>query len=226
MRVIRAFLPVKVYRRIPRIIWRRLILIASLLETLKAGRRFKQRPIDCEMLIAEQPVFFRLVKHLFEESLGNVSLQKPLSVLAEGCRIPNVVVHTQPNEPPEQHVVVELFHQQSFTSHAVKYLKQQSAEQLLGRDRRPPGLRIKLLELRRQLYKYLVHHFADRTKGMILRHPLLGRDVAKHSILMKIVSAHFFRLRRWIEGLLQSTLQSATGYCYLSNTGVSFSAAC
>src|SRR6185369_4579169 len=83
-----------------------------------------------------------------------------------------------------------------------------------------------LLKPRRQLYKYLVHHFPDRTKWMVLRHPLLGRDVAEHSILMKVVSAHFFGLRRWIEGLLQSTLQPSDGLLLFDLHRLSFSAAC
>src|SRR5262249_31693397 len=101
MSVIRAFLTVKVYRRIPRIIWRMLILIVCLLETLKPGRRFNESPIDCEMLVAEQFIFSRLLEYSFEKCPGYVSLQQPLLILAERCWTPDVVVHGQSHEPAE-----------------------------------------------------------------------------------------------------------------------------
>src|SRR5713226_8395801 len=212
MRLVRPFLTVKVHRRIPRIVRRVFITVASLLETLQSCRRLNKGPVHCEVFIAEQAVSPRSLKHSGEKLLGNIALQTPFAVLTKCRRIPNVVVHTQPNEPAEQHGVVELFHQHPLASHAVQYLKEQRSKQLLGCDRRSPGIRIQLLKPWRKINEDLIHQLADRTKRMILRNSLFGRDVAELSVLMKIVSSHLFRLRCWIEVLLKCTLKPPSGY--------------
>jgi hypothetical protein len=45
-----------------------------------------------------------------EEGFGNISIQQALAVLGENGHIPDNVVHVQAHEPPEQQIVVELFH--------------------------------------------------------------------------------------------------------------------
>jgi len=60
--------------------------------------------------------------------------------------IPDGVVHVQTHEPTEQQVIVELFHQQPLAAHRVQRLQQERSQQLLRRDRRPPGFRIQLEE--------------------------------------------------------------------------------
>src|ERR1035438_5458193 len=42
--------------------------------------------------------------------------------------------------------IVELFHQQPFAAHRVQCLQQERSQQLLRRDRRPPGFRVQLVE--------------------------------------------------------------------------------
>src|SRR5215831_3212397 len=214
---IRAFLSVKVYRGVTWIVRRILIATVSLLKTLKAGRGFNQRPVHREMLIAQQPVVSCLLKHLPEKGIGYLSLQQPLPILGEGRRIPNFVIHAEPHEPPKQHVVVKLLHQHPLASHAVQYLKQQCPQQLFRRDRRPSRVGIQLLKLRRQFHKDLIHHLPNRTKRMVLRYTTFWRDVAEHSVLLKIVTAHLFSSPMLgIEGLLLHTLIPTRGYLLIN----------
>src|SRR5580704_8770321 len=43
---------------------------------------------------------------------------------------------------------------------------------------------------RRHFFQNLIHHLADRSQRMIGWYALLGRNVAEHSFLLVIVSAH------------------------------------
>src|SRR2546425_3714841 len=190
MRFVRAFLAVKVHCRITRIIRGRFVLLILRLETFQTGRCFQQGAVNCEVLVAKQFVPPRLVQHAGKELLGDVSAQQPLTILCEGGRVPHAVVHVQAHEPAKEHVVVQFFHQQPFTAHAVEHLQQQRSQQLLRRDRRPPLPRVKLIELRRQLYKHCIRNLTYRSQWMLLWHSLLWREVTEHSRLLQIVSAH------------------------------------
>ena len=75
------------------------------------------------MLVREQIPLPRLLEHLLEEGFGNVSIEQTLAVLGEHGHIPNDVIHVQANEPAEQQVVVELFHQHRFAAHRVQRLQ-------------------------------------------------------------------------------------------------------
>src|SRR5437870_13008067 len=83
----------------------------------------------------------------------------------------------------EEQVVVELLHKQPLAPHGVQHLQKQRAQQLLGRDRRPPNPRVELTELGRQLRQNPVDHAADRAQGVIRRDSLLKRQIAPHPSL-------------------------------------------
>jgi hypothetical protein len=53
-----------------------------------------------------------LVDHGIEEGTGDVRLEQALAILAERRRRPDRLVETQPDEPPKQEAVVDLFNQQ------------------------------------------------------------------------------------------------------------------
>jgi hypothetical protein len=55
---------------------------------------------------------------------------------------------------------------------------------------RPPYVGVQLRKLRRHLLQDLIHHLADRPQRMIGWYSLLWRNVAEHSFLLVIVSAH------------------------------------
>ena len=58
--------------------------------------------------------------------------------------------HRQADEPAEQQVVADLFHQLPLGGHRVERLQQQSAQQLLGRDAAPADPGLKPVELERE----------------------------------------------------------------------------
>src|SRR6266436_35833 len=87
MRLIRSFLTVKVHRRIPRIVRRGFIPLASLFETLQPCRRLDKGPVHCEVFIAEQAVSRRSLKHSCKKLLGNIALQKSFADLSKCRRI-------------------------------------------------------------------------------------------------------------------------------------------
>src|ERR1700674_3999175 len=218
MGLVRALLAVKVHRRITRIIRRRSLWLILRLEAFQTRSRFQQRAVHREVLVAEQFVPPGLVQYPRKELLCDVAAQQPLAVLREGGRVPNMVVHVQTDEPAKQQVVIQLFHQQSLTAHAVEHLQQQRSQQLLRRHRRPPLALVKLVELWRQFYKHRICDLADRAQRMVFWYPLLWRQVTVHSGLLKIVSAHWFSFS-WLRGC-------TTRYYYVGPCAkVTFSAA-
>ena len=109
--------------------------------------------------------FSTLAKNLARD----VAVEQPIAVLAEHGRIPDRIVHRQPDEPAEQQIVVELLHQLPFRAHRVEGLQQQRPQQPLRRDRRPAVARVKLAELPRQIRQRRVDQVADRPQRMIRR---------------------------------------------------------
>src|SRR6266508_3011952 len=219
MSFVRALLAVKVHCRVAGIISWRLVLLILRLEAFQTGRCFQQRAVNREVLITEQFMPARLVQHAREELLGDVPAQQPFPILREGGRIPDAVVHVQADEPAKEHIVIQLFHQQPLTAHPIEHMQQQRSQQLLQRDRGPTHPRIKLIELRRQLYKHGIGNLAYRAQRMVLRHSLLWRQITEHSCLLKIVSAHWFSFS-WLRDC--TTRSYYVGPC----AKVTFSAAC
>ena len=131
-----------------------------------------------------------LSQHPLEEGPGDVPAQQALPVLGEHRRVPDPVIHAEAHEPAEQQVVVQLLHELPLAPDRVQPLQQQGAEQLLGRDRWAPGLRIQPRELGREPPERRVDHRADRPQGVVRRDPLLGGHVAEHRIRTSIVAAH------------------------------------
>jgi hypothetical protein len=149
-----------------------------------------QRAIDREVLGRPQRTHPGLLQHPGEEGLRDVPLQQPLSVLGEDGGVPDRGIHRQPHEPVEEQIVIELLDQCPLTPDRVEDLQQQGPEQLLGRNRGTTRLGIAPSEPRRQLREHGIHHDPDRAQGMVLRHPLLGQDVAEHRLGDPIVAAH------------------------------------
>ena len=71
-------------------------------KAFQAGPGFQLRPIHGEVFVREQPV----------------------AMLGKRRGMPDRVIHIQPDEPPEQQVVVELFHEQPLAPHRVEHLQQ------------------------------------------------------------------------------------------------------
>ena len=134
----------------------------------------QQRPIHGKMFVAQQFSGSRFSQHALKESFRNIPFQQSLPVLGERAGIPHFIVHTQSHEPPEQQVVIQLFHQQPLTSHRIQHLQQQRPQQLLGCDRRPSRSRIEPIELRRELFQHSVYQASNHPQRMVLRYSFVG----------------------------------------------------
>jgi hypothetical protein len=92
-------------------------------------------------------VRFRLRQHAPEELLRYLLVQQPVPVLAEYRVIPHRFIQLQPHKPPEQQVVVHLFHQHPLAANRVEDLQQYCTQQSLRGDRWAAGLRIERIKL-------------------------------------------------------------------------------
>ncbi len=90
------------------------------------------------------------------------------------------------------------------------------ADQHMARSTHPG---IKFIELRRQFRKHGIRKPTDCSQRMVLRYPLLWRQVTKHSGLLKIISAHWLSFSWW---RACTTRSYYVGPC----AKVTFSAAC
>ena len=149
-----------------------------------------KRPVDGEVLGGQQAASSGLGDDIFEEGPRDVAVEQPIAILREGRRRPHGIVHAQADKPAKQQVVFELFHQHPLAAHRIQHLEQQRPQQMLGRDRRPAGLRIHRLEARRQPAQRLIGHRPNRPQRMVGRHALLRRQVAKQVAALLVVSAH------------------------------------
>src|SRR5664279_328921 len=107
------------------------------------------------MLVRQQRFYLRMVQKLAHELRKHLAVLQPVTVLREGGGVPNRIVGRKPHEPAVQKIVVQLFHELSFRPDAVEHLQQQSAQQLLRRDRGTSFARVKLPQATVQLAEYL-----------------------------------------------------------------------
>ena len=77
-----------------------------------------------------------------------------------------------------------------YAASSARYLEQQGAEQFLGRNRRPPDVRVQPIKTWRQPIEDRICHATDGAQRVVPRHALLGRDVAEHPAGLSVVTAH------------------------------------
>ena len=189
VRVVLAALAAKIPRRIARGVRRRPALVFGP-KALVARPRFQQRAVDRKVLVRQETMRIGLAPHRLEEGLRDVALQQPVTVLRKRRMIPHALIQTEPDEPAKQQVVVQLLDQQALAAHTVEHLQQQGAQQLLGRNGRPPDGRVQLREAWPQPDQRRVRHLSNRSQRMIARHALFGRHVTEQEIRPFIVTAH------------------------------------
>src|SRR5450759_4452133 len=136
------------------------------------------------MLVRQQRFYLRMVQKLAHELRKHLAVLQPVTVLREGGGVPNRIVGRKPHEPAVQKIVVQLFHELSFRPDAVEHLQQQSAQQLLRRDRGTSFARVKLPQATVQLAEYLTDKLPDFPQRMAHRHPCLRRYVRKQPALI------------------------------------------
>ena len=117
VRLVAAFLAVEVHRRVARIVGRRAVLRALLLEALERRPRFDQRAVDGEVFGRHQAALLRDRDHTFEEEPRHVGLEHSLLVLREARRVEALLVEVHVEEEAEQQVVVEPLAELSLATH-------------------------------------------------------------------------------------------------------------
>jgi len=113
-----------------------------------------------------------------------------VAVLGEAGRVPDRIVRRKPHEPAVQEIVVQLLHQLAFRPNAIEHLQQQSAQQLLRRDRGTSFAGVKLPEATVQLTQNVSDEITDLPQRMVRRHPCLRRDVRKQPALIRKNAPH------------------------------------
>jgi hypothetical protein len=122
--------------------------------------------------------------------LRHLAVEQPVTVLREHRVVPHRLVHAQANEPAEQQVVVDLLDELALRTDRVERLQQQRPQHILGRDRRTARGRIQLVELRIQRLEHTIRQRPNLTQWVILRNAMLQRQIAEHTVLNPLVSAH------------------------------------
>jgi hypothetical protein len=78
-----------------------------------------------------------LSQHGAEDLGGDVAIEQAVAVLGEGRVIPGRIIDPEPDEPPEEEIVLEALHQLSFRADGIKGLQEHGPDELLGRDGEP-----------------------------------------------------------------------------------------
>ncbi len=148
------------------------------------------RAVDAEMLIAQKARHPSLLNDGLEQLTGDVCLEQPIAVLAEGRVIPHRLIHRQPDEPAEQKVVLELLDQPPLAADRIQNLQKQCPNEPLRRNGRSSRLGVELLEPPIHLRQRLGDHRADRPQRMLYRNSRFRRNVAEHRFLLRVHSTH------------------------------------
>ena len=142
------------------------------------------------MLVGEQVQLARFAHHRVEEAPCHLTLEQAFAQAREVRLIESALLQTHVQEPAEQNVVIELFHQQALTPNRVEQLQQLGAQEALGRNRRAAMPRVERVEFTRHLPQDLVDEGANRPQRVIRRHTLFGGHIAEHGTRLTIVSSH------------------------------------
>src|SRR6266581_1820287 len=137
-----------------------------------------------EVALAVAPTIGRLARAVLRpEALHRSPCVKQRAVYRE-------VIDRQPDEPAEQKIVVDLFHQLPLRAYREERLQQRCPQQVFGRDRGTPGMGIKLLEAPRQSRQHLIHQRPNGPQRMVRRDPLLQPDIRKKPLRSSLLAAH------------------------------------
>ena len=112
-----------------------------LLAVLLRRQRFDQHYIYNEVLVCEEALRRCLSAYFAEKPPPNVCFEQLRAAVRETRLVPNILIRAQPDEPPEQQVVVGLLERQLFAADGVQDLQQQARTSFPGGiDGHPPDL--------------------------------------------------------------------------------------
>jgi len=158
------------------------------------GPGLDQRAVHTEVFVAAQACPIGGVLDPLEKGAGQVFIEEPLAVGAEGRVVPDLVIDVQSHEPAVQQVVLDGLDQLALAADGKQDLQQQGLEQHLRRHRgaAPAGVhRVELAVHRRQ---QRIDHGAQFAQRVCRRYPLFKADVAEHRPLEVLVASHRPRL--------------------------------
>jgi hypothetical protein len=85
-------------------------------EAFNGCPRFQQGSVHREVFIADKPLLLGLITDRAEKQGNGSGIEQPIPIFGKYGMVPDAVIHGQADKPPIQKVVIELFHQQSFTA--------------------------------------------------------------------------------------------------------------
>jgi len=160
-----------------------------------------QRAIHGDGLIRQQPGLLGVSHHGLEDAPGDVVLEQPLAVLAEGTVIEDRLIQTHVQNPAEEDVVVQLLTEEPPAPEGEQGDQPRALQQPLRRNRRTPHLAIQLVEDRRQRSQDLVREGLDGSQRMGCGNPRFRRDIAEQGLLRVELPAQ--RAASWFRGCLR-----------------------
>jgi hypothetical protein len=116
----------------------------------------------------------------------DVSRQQPVAVLGEHRRHPHRLVDAETNEPTEQQIVLQLFHQLAFGADREQDLDQRRTQQALRRDGWAAVTRVKSAKIGVQAGQRGINHGLDLAQRMPCRHALFEVHVAEQRAVLLI----------------------------------------
>jgi hypothetical protein len=125
----------------------------------------------------------RLPHHRGEEAVGDLVLQQPLPVAAEGAVVEALVVDVEIEEELEEQVVAEPLAELTLAADRVEGHQHRRLEQLLRRHALPAGARIHGVELGPQFRQHRLHHRLDTPDRVVHRDQTIRRHRRQQSSL-------------------------------------------
>jgi len=149
--------------------------------TLVRGPGVEQHAINREVILGQQPTAPRLLDHLLWQHARRVRLQQPLAVPRERGRAERLYIQfVEVRESLEQQVVAQLLAELALRADRAEGHHEARLEQVLGRDRRPPGVRADLIEQGRHPPERRVGQGLDLPQRVVLQVEAVWRQPQHH----------------------------------------------
>ncbi len=134
-----------------------------------------------------------------KELRGNGAVEQPLPILRERRRVLHDGLEVEPYESGVEQIALEQLDTLALATNRLQKQQQQRLQQLLGRNRRTPGLAVERLELRREVAQDWIGEAPNGTERVIGRHAVLQNHRREHTPCMRSspCNAHPWLKSRW-----------------------------
>ena len=154
------------------------------------GPSADQSAVHREVIVRQQVLGARTIKHLFKQHLRRTPFQQAITVLGERRMIPRLFVQGQADKPAIQHVVAQLLDQLPLATDAEQNLQHQRPQQFLGRNRFAPKRTVELIEVSIHAQEAPIEYLAHSAQRMIDRNILIQPAQGEQLFLHHIRSTH------------------------------------